>query len=111
MFMGCSNLNKITMLAINISAVNCLVNWMSGVASSGTFVKNSNMTSLSSGTSGIPDGWTVVNDGEESGGNDYHSEYFTIEALEDGTISMETPSGTRCTGRYQNHCACSVLSH
>jgi hypothetical protein len=55
------------MLATDISASNCLTNWVSGVASTGTFVKHPDMTSLPSGVSGIPSGWTVVNDGEESG--------------------------------------------
>ena len=59
MFNGCANLNKITMLATDISASYCLYNWVSGVASSGIFVKNAAMTSLPSGTSGIPKGWTV----------------------------------------------------
>jgi hypothetical protein len=49
------------MLATDISATQCLSSWVYGVASSGTFVKNSAMTSLSSGASGIPKGWTVEN--------------------------------------------------
>ena len=51
------------MLATNISASNCLSNWVQYVASSGTFVKHPDMTTLPTGTSGIPSGWTVVNDG------------------------------------------------
>ena len=61
MFDGCSKLNKITMLATNVDAMGCLSNWVNGVASSGTFVKNASMTSLPSGVSGIPNGWTVEN--------------------------------------------------
>ena len=56
------------MLATDISASSCLSNWVNGVASTGTFVKNPAMTSLTTGQSGIPSGWTVINDGEESGG-------------------------------------------
>ena len=59
MFNGCSNLNNITMLATDISATRCLTSWVSGVASSGTFVKHPDMTSLTTGDSGIPSGWTV----------------------------------------------------
>ena len=59
MFYGCSKLNHITMIATNISATGCLTSWVYGVASSGTFVKNSAMTTLQSGISGIPSGWTV----------------------------------------------------
>ncbi len=61
MFNGCSKLNKITMLATDTKAYNCLYNWVLGVASNGTFVKHQDMTSLPSGDSGIPNGWTIEN--------------------------------------------------
>ena len=64
MFNGCSKLNYIKMLATYISIRFCLMGWVTGVASSGTFVKHPDMTSLPSGTSGIPNGWTVEDDGE-----------------------------------------------
>jgi hypothetical protein len=60
MFNDCSKLNYIKMLATNILANNCLDYWVEGVSSTGTFVKNPAMTSLPTGTSGIPSGWTVV---------------------------------------------------
>ena len=59
MFNGCTNLNHIECLATDISASDCLTNWVSGVASTGTFVKDASMTSWTEGTSGIPTGWTV----------------------------------------------------
>lgn len=60
MFRNCTNLNYIKMMATNISATNCLNNWVDGVQTvSGTFVKDTNMSSLPTGTSGIPNGWTV----------------------------------------------------
>lgn len=62
MYYNCSNLTYVKMLATNISATNCLEQWLSGVASTGTFVKHSQMTTLPTGASGIPDGWTVVDD-------------------------------------------------
>ena len=61
MFKGCNKLNYIKMLATNKSASYCLNNWVSNVASNGTFVKHENMTSLPSGINGIPEGWTVEN--------------------------------------------------
>jgi hypothetical protein len=70
MFYGCSKLNYIKMLATDISASNCLNSWVYRVSSSGTFVKNLDMNSLPTGVNGIPSGWTVVDDGEESGGSD-----------------------------------------
>ena len=60
MFSSCSKLNYVKMLATDISASYCLNNWVSGVASTGTFVKHPNMTTLPTGKSGIPSGWTVV---------------------------------------------------
>lgn len=65
MFRECSKLKYIKMLATDISATSCLSSWVDGVSSTGTFVKHSNMTSLPTGTSGIPSGWTVYNNGEE----------------------------------------------
>ena len=64
MFCGCSKLNYIKMLATNISASSALRAWVNGVASTGTFVKHPDMTSLPTGASGIPSGWTVVNSGD-----------------------------------------------
>ena len=60
MFDGCTELNHIKCLATDISAVGCTTYWVTNVASTGTFVKASSMTSWSTGTSGIPSGWTVV---------------------------------------------------
>ena len=59
MFDSCTNLNYIKCLATDISAYLCTSNWVDVVASSGTFVKAPNMTSWTTGTSGIPTGWTV----------------------------------------------------
>jgi hypothetical protein len=59
MFYGCSHLNKITCLATDISVSNCIYNWVNGVAASGTFIKNHNMSSWPTGVNGIPSSWTV----------------------------------------------------
>ena len=59
MFLGCTNLNYIKCLATNISASDCTNTWVDGVASTGTFVKASSMTSWTTGKNGIPSGWTV----------------------------------------------------
>ena len=94
MFKGCTKLNYIKMLATNISASDCLYNWVDGVASSGTFAKHPDMTTLPTGTSGIPEGWTVANDGEQIVNTD---NYLTIEALEDGlTASLSVNACEYC---------------
>ena len=59
MFYNCTSLNYIKCLATDISASNCTGSWVEGVASTGTFVKASSMTSWTEGVSGIPSGWTV----------------------------------------------------
>ena len=61
MFRNCTSLNYIKCLATDISATDCTKNWVSGVASTGTFVKNPDMASWPTGDNGIPEGWTVQN--------------------------------------------------
>ena len=58
MFYGCTSLNYIKMLSTDISASNCLYDWVIGVAPTGTFVKHPD-ANIPTGTSGIPSGWTV----------------------------------------------------
>jgi hypothetical protein len=60
MFRNCTSLSYIKMLATDIPATNCLTNWVNTVAPTGTFVKDTNMTSLTTGKDGIPTGWTVT---------------------------------------------------
>lgn len=63
MFRGCSSLNNVTCLATDISATKCTYQWMNGVdgtVASGTFTKAASMSSWTTGNSGIPSGWTVV---------------------------------------------------
>ena len=60
MFWDCTNLNYIKCLATDISASGCINYWLNGVSSTGTFVKASSMTSWTTGVSGIPTGWTII---------------------------------------------------
>ena len=60
MFAGCSSLNEVTMLATDISATDCLTDWLYGVFYYGTLTKAWNMVVLPLGSSGVPSGWTVV---------------------------------------------------
>lgn len=59
MFYGCSKLNYIKALFTTTPSSSYTNTWVSGVAKSGTFVKNKNATWNVTGTSGIPSGWTV----------------------------------------------------
>ena len=59
MFGYCTKLNSITVYADDISASDCTTEWLSGVASSGTF-RNLGTATYPTGASGIPSGWTEV---------------------------------------------------
>lgn len=61
MFRECTLLNEVTCYATSgINENSSTTNWLSGVASTGTFTKAAGST-WPTGTSGIPSGWTVVN--------------------------------------------------
>ena len=82
MFYGCKSLNYIKCLATNISASNCTYDWVYNVASTGTFVKNPNMASWTTGTKGIPANWTVED----------NQEPLTFNILSAGTINWTASS-------------------
>ena len=60
MFSGCTKLNYIKAMFTTTPGTDYTSNWVNGVASSGTFVKNSAATWNVTGISGIPKGWKVV---------------------------------------------------
>ena len=59
MFRNCSSLNYIKAMFTTRPTTSYTSNWVNGVASSGTFVKNSAATWNVTGVNGIPSGWTV----------------------------------------------------
>jgi len=62
MFTGCTSLNYIKCMAISgLNVASAKTNWVSGVASSGTFVKDSgvSVSAWTRGTNGIPTNWLV----------------------------------------------------
>ena len=60
LFKGCILLNYLRCTATDIQAEGCVDDWMSGVSSTGTFIKMAGMKDWPSGASGIPEGWTVM---------------------------------------------------
>lgn len=56
-FNNCSNLNYIKCMAVGRVGS---TDFSKGVASTGTFVKNANMSDWPSGKDGIPEGWTII---------------------------------------------------
>lgn len=85
MFQGCTSLNYITCLATYVGATNCTSNWVNGVAESGIFIKESGMTSWSTGVNGIPTNWISATDGfslvEERGSAPQSITSFTVNFI------------------------------
>ena len=75
MFYGCTKLNYIKCLATDISANNCIDYWVDGVSSTGTFIKNPDMNSWTIGVDGIPEGWTVKNNGDAGFNSSFNSSF------------------------------------
>ena len=111
MFDGCKKLNYIKAMFASIpdnyTIKDFTSSWVSGVASTGTFVKNGGATWSEIGVNGIPSGWTVVYDGSatrwvDSGsyicqGNDkyaFEKEQITIDGGQTWTDTGETRTGS-----------------
>ena len=60
MFSGCTKLNYLKALFTTTPSIDYTQSWVSGVAATGTFVKNRAATWTITGVDGIPEGWTVV---------------------------------------------------
>ena len=74
MFNDCSNLNYIKAMFTITPSTTYTSNWVKGVSSSGTFVKNSAATWNVTGDNGIPSGWTIETATPVAEGNgDSHS--------------------------------------
>lgn len=86
MFKGCTSLNYIKCLATDISASNCLTSWVYGVSSTGTFIRDTNMTAWTIGANGIPTNWTV----DPPLTHDYSLDYLTFEAIQPTTFTFST---------------------
>jgi hypothetical protein len=65
MFRNCTNLNYIKCLATDISATDCTLNFTKDVATTGTFIKHTDMNDWTIGIDGIPVNWNVTDDVDE----------------------------------------------
>ncbi|MBO6271201.1 leucine-rich repeat protein [bacterium] len=98
MFNGCTNLNYIKAMFTTTPSTTYTQNWVKGVASTGTFVKNSAATWDVTGIHGIPTGWTVeypailyFDDFPNNDDDNIWDEYDDIVAR-----SIEDPEGMQC---------------
>ena len=85
MFNGCTNLNYVKALFNTIPSSAYTSDWLSGVSSTGTFVKNSKANWQVTGVSGIPAGWTIQTVEGEDPMPDPHTDYLCLTAVNDGT--------------------------
>ena len=86
MFNGCSSLKQITCYAKgNLGDSGATRNWVRGVPSTGIFIKDPD-ASWPIGEHGIPTGWTYDNPVP-----------LTVEAVENGTLTITNPQGLSIT--------------
>lgn len=71
MFYGCTNLNYVKALFKTTPSDKYTKDWLSGVSSTGIFVKSKDATWNVTGANGIPNGWNVVYDGDPYFGHEY----------------------------------------
>lgn len=91
MFTGCTSLNYIKCMAITgFTQSQCKQNWVAGVAPSGTFVKDSSVstTTWSRGNSGIPNGWLVYD------GVSVDAPVISCDVYNTVTLSSDTTGAT-----------------
>ena len=101
MFQRCTSLNKVTMLATDITYYHALTEWLNYVAPKGTFVKHPDMTSLPiDSDSGVPSGWELMDYVSENNENknNYHviTQKLTISTSE-GNSDTYTRTGIGST--------------
>ena len=61
-FGNCKALKSVKCLATDVSAKECTQGWLWNVSSTGTFTKAADFDGWTTGESGIPEGWTIVED-------------------------------------------------
>lgn len=59
LFYNCKKINNVKLLATDVSATNCLQNWMYGVATGGTLTATAGLN-LPTGVNGVPTSWTLI---------------------------------------------------
>ena len=78
-FNGCCSLNQIIMLATDVSANECLDNWINGISAKGQLIKHPLLINdLGNEYESLKE-WEI--DGFEKEEIDYSNEYFTIHNI------------------------------
>ena len=85
MFSGCSRLNYIKAMFTTTPANTYTQNWVSGVASNGTFVRDVDITWNVTGTNGVPSSWTIIHSLPEATSTPF---YIQNETSSNGSIGI-----------------------
>ncbi len=103
MFNGCNSLQHIISMASNITATNCLNGWTTAVSGYGDFLKNPDVdiNIWPKGISGIPNGWRTGSYYGKEDNTDYRKEYFTLEAVTKGEMTLYKPYGYNSSSLLQ----------
>ena len=86
MFKDCSHLSHVECLATDISATDCVDDWLSGISQEGTFVKADGVQ-WPSGADGIPNGWTAYAETVSA------TKYLTFTSEGTTTLSLTNYNG------------------
>ena len=94
MFKGCSSLNYIKAFFTTTPSSSYTNNWVSGVASTGTFVKSAAATWKVTGNNGVPTGWTVKAETPGPGQwMDNPDNYLRFKFVTDGQVRWQNKKG------------------
>ena len=121
MFFSCSKLNYVKAMFTDISAQDCLKDWLHNVSATGTFIKNSAAT-WTNEQAGIPTGWTVQVEGGVTPEPEPAKDYLCFTSTGDSSVAMHqegTPNTTANkviqyklnSGQWQNWDLSAVTLH
>ena len=109
MFNVCSSLNYIKCTATSGIATASTQSWVTGVASSGTFIKSANATTWSTGENGIPTNWVTYNDSNVEAPVISFNGLNTI-TITCGTVGADIYYKLNNTGEYSAYTASIIIT-
>ena len=94
MFYDCMKLNHVEAHFLTKPGIDYTNNWLAGVSSNGSFVKNASWDVI--GDSGVPEGWTIINNGEEV------INVFFVDGVDFGQLGSYIDAGEFLSSYYSD---------
>ena len=88
MFFSCPKLNYVKAMFTDISAQDCLKDWLHNVSPTGTFIKSKDAT-WTNEQAGIPTGWTVQVEGGVTPEPEPERDYLCFTSTGDSTVALQ----------------------